>query len=248
MARIATRLPPTLSISDTGVEPELLLRKPMDHDRSMSPVIDVAALAAQLGQPQRLRAMDARAATPREAVSSHRSTYADRLAQGVADCLTAPELEVRAQALVFFQSKPRAAGGELVRDLVVGDRRLFHGVPDPVHPGTDLDWQLLAALAVRTAIGDAQAIDLARHEALQPGRAAPLIAELVDADRDWVVANAEAIVRGTPAAGATLLIQLQAAVPDVMALGRRIVPLCHGDPASNSTSRGSSTTPRSASS
>jgi hypothetical protein len=158
------------------------------------------------------------------------SPYADRLAQGVADCLTAPEPEVRAQALVFFQSKPRAAGGERIRDLVAGDRRLFRGVPDPVHPGTDLDWQLLAALAARTAIGDAKAVDLARREAVQPGRAAPLIAELAGADRDWVVANAEAIVRGTPAAGATLLIQIQAAVPDVMALGRRIVPLCHGDP------------------
>src|SRR3954470_5901433 len=46
------------------------------------------------------------------------SPYADRLAQGVADCLTAAEPEVRGQALVFFQNKPRAAGGERVRDLV----------------------------------------------------------------------------------------------------------------------------------
>lgn len=157
------------------------------------------------------------------------SPYADRLARGVADCLAAPEPEVRAQALVFFQAHPRAAGGERVRDLMVGDRRLFRGVRDPVHPGTDLEWQLLVALAARVAIGDAQAIDLARREALQPGRAAPLIAELAGADRDWVVANAEAIVRGAPAAGATLLFQLQAVVPDLVALGRRIVPLCHGD-------------------
>ena len=157
------------------------------------------------------------------------SPLGDRLARGVAECLTAPEPAVRAQALVFFQGNPRAAGGERVCDLVAGDRRLFRGVPDPVHPGTDLDWQLLAALAARAATGDARAISLARTEAQQPGRAAPLIAELAGADRDWVVANAEAIVRGTPGAGATLLIQLQKTVADLVALGRRIVPLCHGD-------------------
>lgn len=157
------------------------------------------------------------------------SPYADRLAEGVAACLTAPEPEVRGQALVFFQSHPRAAGGERVRELVAGDRALFRGVPDPIHPGTDLDWQLLAALAARVAIGDRRALDLARDEALRPGRAVPLVAELASAAPDWVVANAEAIVRGTPEAGATLLIQLQGTT-DLVALGRRIVGLCHGDP------------------
>ena len=158
--------------------------------------------------------------------------YADRLSRGVADCLTAPEPEIRGQALVFFQSQPRAAGGERVRDLVAGDRRLFRGVADPIHPGTDLDWQLLAALAARIALGDQQAVDLGRAEAQQPGRAAPLIGELATADQKWVVANAEAIVRATPAAGATLLVQLQTALPaaELVALGRRIVPLSHGDP------------------
>jgi hypothetical protein len=156
------------------------------------------------------------------------SPHADRLAEGVSACLTAPEPEVRAQALVFFQVNPRAPGGERVRELVAGDRGLFRGAPDPVHPGTDLEWQLLATLAARVAI-DATSRDLARAEAVQPGRAAPIAAELASADPDWVLAHAEEIVRGTPAAGATLLIQLQAAT-DVVALGRRIVPLCHGDP------------------
>jgi len=158
------------------------------------------------------------------------SPYADLLARGVAACLTAPEPAVRGQALVFFQSQPRAAGGDRVCDLVAGDRQLFRGVADPIHPGTDLDWQLLAALAVRVAGGDPRALELARKEALEPGRAAPVIAELAGAAKDWVVANAEAIVRGTPAAGATLLIQLQTEVADLRALGRRIAPLCHGDP------------------
>jgi hypothetical protein len=88
---------------------------------------------------------------------------------------------------------------------------------------------LLAALAARIGIGDARAVELARGEVVQPGRAAPIIAELATADRDWVVANAEAIVRGTPAAGATLLIQLQAAVSGFIELARRVVPWCHGD-------------------
>ncbi|MBO3744865.1 hypothetical protein J5X84_02205 [Streptosporangiaceae bacterium NEAU-GS5] len=165
------------------------------------------------------------------------SPYADRLSEGVAACLTASEPEVRAQALIFFQSNPRAAGRERVRDLVAGDRSLFRGVLDPVHPGTDLDWQLLAALAAQLGAqleaqleaGDARTLDLARREVLKPGRAAPLIAALTGVDADWVRAHAEDIVRGTPAAGATLLIQLQAAT-DVLPLARRITRLCHGDP------------------
>jgi hypothetical protein len=111
---------------------------------------------------------------------------------------------------------------------VAGDRQLFRGVPDPVHPGTDLEWQLLAALSARIAF-DARSRDLARAEVTQPDRAAPIVAELASADPDWVLAHAEDIVRGTPMAGATLLIQLQTAT-DVVALGRRIARMCHGDP------------------
>jgi hypothetical protein len=84
--------------------------------------------------------------------------FADRLPRAVAGCLTAAEPFVRAQALTFFQAYPHAAGGERVADLVAGDRTLFAGVADPVHPGVDLEWQLLMALAARLAGGDDDAI------------------------------------------------------------------------------------------
>jgi hypothetical protein len=156
--------------------------------------------------------------------------HGDPLAKGVAACLTAAEPKVRAQALVFFQRHPQAAGGETVDDLVAGDRELFAGVPDPLHPGTDLEWQLLAALAARIPSGGQRALDLARAEVVRPGKAAPLIAELVTAAPDWVVASAEEIVRGTPVAGATLLIQLQDSGFDLVAIARRVMPWCHADP------------------
>jgi hypothetical protein len=157
------------------------------------------------------------------------SVYADRLAQGVSTCLTAPEPGVRAQALVFYQARPDAAGAGRLLDLVAGDRALFRGVPDPYRPDTDLEWQLLSALAARIGAGDERAAALARAEVLVPGRAAPLIAELTDVAPDWVVAHAEQIVRGTPAAGATILIGLQRTDRDLCALARRIGPLCRGD-------------------
>jgi hypothetical protein len=157
------------------------------------------------------------------------SPLADGLSRGVAACLTAPEPEVRGQALVFFQSQARAAGGDRISELVRGDRKLFRGVDDPIHPGTDLEWQLLTALAARVGIGDPSALDLAKAEVEQPGRAAPLVAELAGAAPDWVIAHAEAIVKATPASGATLLIQLQTNT-DVVALGRKIARWCHGDP------------------
>lgn len=157
------------------------------------------------------------------------SAYADRLAHGVSVCLTAAEPEVRAQALVFYQVHPDAAGAGRVPDLVAGDRAPFRGVPDPYHPGTDLEWQLLTALAARIGTGDDRAVALARAEALVPGRAAPLIAELADVAPDWVIEHAEEIVRGTPTAGATILIRLQGTGRDLFPLARRIAPLCRGD-------------------
>jgi hypothetical protein len=157
------------------------------------------------------------------------SSYAARLARGVAAALTAPEPEVRAQALVFFQAHPDAAAGDRVDDLVAGDRALFAGVADPIHPGTDLDWQLLTALAARVRIGDRRALDLARAEVLLPGKGTPLISELVAADAGWAVARAEEIVRATPAAGASLLIALQGSGHDLAAIGRRIARWCRAD-------------------
>ena len=158
------------------------------------------------------------------------SPFADRPAAGVAACLTAPEPEVRAQALVFFQRHPRAAGGERVVDLVAGDRELFAGVPDPVYPCTDLFWQLLAALAARLASGDERALERAQSEVLRPGDALPLVAELAAAAPAWAFAHAESIAQGTPAAGASLLIQLQNSGRDVVALAERIADWCQADP------------------
>jgi len=157
------------------------------------------------------------------------SEYADRLAHGVSACLTAPEPEVRAQALIFFRSRADAPGAGRVVDLVAGDRTLFQDVPNPYSPGTDLDWHLLDLLSMRMGLGDERAAALARVEALLPGRAEPLIAELTVTAPDWVVENAEEIVRGTPAAGATIFIHLQGTRHDLTDLVVRIVPLCHGD-------------------
>jgi hypothetical protein len=157
------------------------------------------------------------------------SPYADLLARGVAAALTAPEPEVRGQALVFFQARPEAAGGERIVDLAAGDRALFAGVADPVHPGTDLLRQLFTALAGRIRQRARRAIDLARAAVVRPDEAGPLISELVTAEPDWVIAHAEEIVRATPSAGATILIQLQGTGRDLGALGQRLAPLCRAD-------------------
>jgi hypothetical protein len=84
--------------------------------------------------------------------------YADRMARGVAACLTAADPLIRAQALVFFQSQPGAAGHERIVDLVAGDRALFAGVADPIHPDVDLEWQLLAALAAQLTRTDPRGV------------------------------------------------------------------------------------------
>jgi hypothetical protein len=161
--------------------------------------------------------------------------FAGRLSAGVAACLTCAEPEVRAQALLFFQTWPHAAGCERILDLLTGDRRLFAGIPDPLHTGVDLEWQLLAALAAglgRAGLGraDQRAAELARAEALRPGKAQPVIGALASTAPDWVLAHAEDIVRATAEAGITILITLQDGGRDLVRHAARIAPLCRRDP------------------
>jgi hypothetical protein len=141
------------------------------------------------------------------------TAYAGRLSQGVAACLTA-EPEVREQALLFFITYPRAAGAERVTQLAVT---------------SGLDSRLAEALAARITVGDEDALLRGQLEVLKPGNGGVVIASLTRAAPDWVVGRAEEITRLAPAAGATILIQLQHTGHDVLAVARRIVPLCHDD-------------------
>ncbi len=157
--------------------------------------------------------------------------FAQRLARGVASCLTADDPEVRAQAIVFFDNTPDAAGGERINDLVAGDRTLFAGVTNPMSRRTDLHQALLAALARRIERGDQRALDLARDEVVLPGRGGALVGAMVEHATDWVIARAEDIVRASPTAGATLLIRLQDnSGYDLAGIARRIARWCHSDP------------------
>jgi hypothetical protein len=157
------------------------------------------------------------------------SPYEERLSRGIAACLTAPEPEAQSQALIFFQNHPTAPGSERIIELVTTELARFRGIADPVHPGVDLAWQLLYALAIQVSRGDRRAAELARAAALRPGDAAPVVAQLVTAVPDWVLAHAEQIVRGTPSAGSTLLIQLQNSGRDLAQLAEQVARLSRGD-------------------
>ena len=158
-----------------------------------------------------------------------KTPYAGKLSRGVAACLQAAEPAVRAQALVFFQAQPRAAGAERIDELVAADRAGFAGVADPLHPGVDLEWQLLTALGARLAAGYPRSVALGRSEAVVPGKAPPFIGALVAVSPDWVIEHAEVIVKASPSAGITILIKLQGQGYDLVKIGRRIAPLCHTD-------------------
>lgn len=153
------------------------------------------------------------------------SPYADRLSEGIAANLDAPEPFVRFQATIFFEEHPRAMGGERIEAIVAGDRRLFAGVRVPSDARVDLEWHLLRALGARAYAGQGGALDLARAEALRPGKAQPLVAHIVGADGDFAARNAEAIVRGSPDALGPLLYQLGKTRRDVAGVGERLARL-----------------------
>ena len=154
----------------------------------------------------------------------------DRFSRGVAACLTDDDPRVRAQALLFFEAFPEAAGAELLVTLARSRRTLFAGVPNPFAPSLDLEWQLLRSIGARILRRDRDALAFGYSCAVEPGHAQPIIAALTFTDPDWVVAHAEAIVSANPGVAGTLLNSLQRSAHDVGAVGARIAPLAARDP------------------
>lgn len=168
-------------------------------------------------------------AVVREYQSRHGTAVADELSRGVAACLSDEDASVRAQALIFFEKFPEAAGGEELTKILEKRPELFAGVPNPWASGSDLEWQLLRSIGARILRRDQAALAVGYAAALEPGRAQPLIAALTSSDPDWVAAHAEEIARINPEAGAALLINLQR-TRDVAAIGEKIAPLASRDP------------------
>jgi uncharacterized protein (TIGR02996 family) len=144
----------------------------------------------------------------------------ERLDLAVAALLTDDEPQVRAEALLFFVDTPSASGGERVVALAEGDRAHFAGV---IVGGRDLEDWLVDAVAWRIArLGETASIELARKEALRPGRARRVLWALAAHDAAWVEANAHAICAASPGDEDELLRLLAGAGRDVASLRRRL--------------------------
>jgi hypothetical protein len=164
---------------------------------------------------------------PLDSVLRAYQSVADRgtFSRAVAACLTDEDASVRAQAALFFEKFPDAAGGEELVKVAEASRALYAGVPNPWMPGNDLEWQLLRSIGARILGRDANALAVGYAAALEKGRAQPLIAALARADAAWVAAHAEDIVRRNPDAAAALVINLQGSGQDVAAVGEKVAPL-----------------------
>ncbi|MBI2566944.1 MAG: hypothetical protein HYV63_07945 [Candidatus Schekmanbacteria bacterium] len=145
------------------------------------------------------------------------------VSRAVAACLSDPEPRVRAWAVSFFRSFPRAEGGERIQDLLKGDRSLFRGVADPTTLNSTLEASLLFALAKRLGTRDAQgrprALELARREALVGSGVGdkPLFYPLALHDTEWLAANAAQIIEVRPQSAEELLFKFAVALGDIEA-------------------------------
>ena len=159
------------------------------------------------------------------------TAYADQFSEGIAACLTDADPVVRAGSLTFFGQFPAAKGARRVLELARGDRSRFDGIPDPTSPGYDLGWLLSRAIGALASVNEEEALEVARADALTPGKAGPVMAALTSADPLWVASHAEEIVKGTPSAAITILYNLQeSAVVNVGDVGERIAPFAAMDP------------------
>ncbi|MDB4971531.1 MAG: hypothetical protein JWN44_7220 [Myxococcales bacterium] len=153
------------------------------------------------------------------------------LSRAVAGCLTDPAAKLRAQALMFFEKHPDAAGHDLVLAAAKQHRPLFRGIPNPFQDSVPLEWQLFRTLGALALKGDADALALAYAEALRPtGQGGALIAALTRLDPNWVAVHAEEIVKADPTTAGPLLINLQGSPIDVGDVGERIAPLVVDEP------------------
>jgi hypothetical protein len=132
--------------------------------------------------------------------------------RATAALLTDDDARVRSAALAFFEKFHEVTGADRIDELVRGDRSLFAG-PDSIHPKLPMENTLLRVLGNRAAALDEHgrpqnpaALELAKEEALRPGRGAVIYSHLATADEAWFVQNAEAIARANPGEWYNLMI------------------------------------------
>jgi hypothetical protein len=113
------------------------------------------------------------------------------LAQTLRNAIFDAELEVRTNAARFFQLRPEVPdNGALGRALE--------------DPSSRIAEQAAKSLAEKAMSGDQGALGVLRRQALEHGRAAPLIVPLSLADHEWLFEHAAEIIAGSPEAAATL--------------------------------------------
>lgn len=148
------------------------------------------------------------------------------LQRGVIACLDDAAPLVRVQALAFLAEHLPHGEAEVDRVLdVLGSRpELFTGIAHPMQPGRDLEWEALKLIG-RLAAQSPRALDRAQAEALRPGKASALLADLVAIDPEWVVQHAEAIVRASPPTFTPMLMLLKKHGQNVTELCEHLAPL-----------------------
>ena len=134
----------------------------------------------------------------------------DELHAGFVRALTHADPKVRAAGVMFF-AQMTTSNSDL--DLLYGalneHSELYDGVPEPWFGGPDdLRSMLAAAIGSRATPGH-PAVNMLKHEALQPGRAGWVIVALVGLDPAWVRHNAAAIITNSPRALDPLLFNLK---------------------------------------
>jgi len=131
---------------------------------------------------------------------------ATQLAFSIASFIHHPEPFVRANVIEFFRLCLRAPDAGLLLQTFRQRPELFDGIDDPLNSWSGgLRASLATALAWRMAKGDESLRETVRAEALEPGRADPVLPGLVDADLKWLEKRIGQIISGSPDALPRLL-------------------------------------------
>lgn len=136
------------------------------------------------------------------------TAFADRLSEGIAENISSSDPEVRKWAVIFMENHPMAKGHEKLLERAAQAQAQPRRSGDQGKGAPSEEWSVMRSVGAQVSAGDEHARQIARAEALRPGKAQPVIASLTANDTQWVLDHLADIVIGSPDAVAPIFFQL----------------------------------------
>jgi hypothetical protein len=120
-----------------------------------------------------------------------------RVTDAIITLLTDSDPKVRAGAVLAIETFPRGFDGQALLRILDERPNLFQGIP-AIAPGfSDIQWELLRAIA-GTRSQSKEVLDRLRRSVVDPSNGQSLVAGLTRSDPVWVLSHVQEVLAGQP--------------------------------------------------